>query len=167
MIPFFVGAFLSAGISDWFALAIFALAAITDALDGYIARKQNLITDFGKLMDPLADKLMVMTAFICFTAAGILHPIITVFVMAREFFVTGMRSIATSKGKVIAADIWGKAKTVSQDTAIIIILLKRSMGSADDSFFGILALVSIAVMTMLTVVSVVNYCIKNKELFKG
>lgn len=166
MIPLFAGAFLSSGISDWITLSLFALAAITDALDGYIARKQNLVTDFGKLMDPLADKLMVMTAFICFTSAGILHPFITIFIMAREFFVTGLRSIASSKGKVIAADIWGKAKTVSQDVAIIIILLKSATASANGSFFGILATVSVVVMTALTIISVFNYCIKNKELFK-
>ena len=77
MIPLFVAAFLTGGISDWITLALFALASITDALDGYIARKQNLVTDFGKLMDPLADKLMVMAAFVCFTYAGLLHPAIT------------------------------------------------------------------------------------------
>ena len=123
MIPLFVGAFLTDGISDWITLSIFAVAAITDALDGYIARKQNIVTDFGKLMDPLADKLMVMAAFVCFTAAGILHPIITVFIMAREFFVTGLRSIASSKGKVIAADIWGKAKTVSIYALMVVHLI--------------------------------------------
>lgn len=166
MIPLFVGAFLTDGISDWITLSIFAVAAITDALDGYIARKQNIVTDFGKLMDPLADKLMVMTAFVCFTAAGILHPIITVFIMAREFFVTGLRSIASSKGKVIAADIWGKAKTVSQYVAIIVILVKSATGSGNGSFFGILATVCIVVMTALTLISVLNYCLKNKEFFK-
>ncbi|MBR2639995.1 MAG: CDP-diacylglycerol--glycerol-3-phosphate 3-phosphatidyltransferase [Oscillospiraceae bacterium] len=167
MIPFFVAAFLTAKISDWVTLSIFVIAAITDALDGYIARKQNIVTDFGKLMDPLADKLMVMAAFICFTAAGIIHPLITVFVMAREFFVTGLRSIATSKGKVIAADIWGKAKTVSQYTAIIVILVKSATHSANESFLGILAVVCIALMTALTLISVLNYCLKNKEFFKG
>lgn len=167
MIPFFVAAFLTAKISDWVTLSIFVIAAITDALDGYIARKQNIVTDFGKLMDPLADKLMVMAAFICFTAAGIIHPLITVFVMAREFFVTGLRSIATSKGKVIAADIWGKAKTVSQYTAIIVILVKSATYSANESFLGILAVICIALMTALTLISVLNYCLKNKEFFKG
>ncbi|MBQ6878569.1 MAG: CDP-diacylglycerol--glycerol-3-phosphate 3-phosphatidyltransferase [Oscillospiraceae bacterium] len=167
MIPFFVAAFLTAGISDWVTLAIFALAAITDALDGYIARKKNLVTDFGKLMDPLADKLMVITAFICFTAADIIHPLITVTVVAREFFVTGLRGIATTNGKVIAADIWGKAKTVSQYVAIIVVLVKRSVGASSESFLGILATVSIAAMIVLTIVSLINYCIKNKEFLKG
>lgn len=167
MIPFFVGAFLTAGINDWITLAIFVIASLTDALDGYIARKQNLITDFGKLMDPLADKLMVMTAFICFTAADIIHPLITVTIMAREFLVTGLRGIATAKGKVIAADIWGKAKTVSQDASIIIVLIQRASGASGESVFGILATVSIVVMTALTLISALNYCLKNKEFFKG
>ncbi len=166
MIPLFVGAFLTAGISDWVTLALFVLAALTDALDGYIARKHNLVTDFGKLMDPLADKLMVMAAFICFTAAGILHPLITVAVVAREFFVTGLRSIATSRGKIIAADIWGKAKTVSQYVTIIVILVKNAAGTFFESFLGILATVSIFVMIALTVISVINYCLKNKEFLK-
>ncbi len=167
MIPFFVWAFLSAGISDWVTLAIFVIAAITDALDGYVARKQNIVTDFGKLMDPLADKLMVITAFICFTAVGTLHPIITIIIMSREFLVTGLRSIASSKGKVIAADIWGKLKTISQDVTIIAILVKSAFGAGDTSFFGIFAYVCVAAMTVLTVVSALNYCLKNKEFFKG
>ena len=129
MIPLFIGAFLIEGISDWITLVIFASAAITDALDGYIARKKNIVTDFGKLMDPLADKIMVMSAFVCFTAAGILHPIITIVILAREFLITGLRSVATSKGKVIAADIWGKAKTVSQYAFIIVTLIRRSTSS--------------------------------------
>ena len=167
MIPLFVGAFLAEGISDWITLSFFAIAAITDALDGYIARKQNIVTDFGKLMDPLADKMMVMAAFVCFTAAEILHPIITIFIIARELLVTGLRSIASSKGKVIAADIWGKVKTISQYVAIIVILVKRATCSGDGSFFGILATACIAIMTVLTLISVLNYCFKNKEFFKG
>ena len=119
MVPLFVGAFLSERVSDWIALAIFAIAALTDALDGHIARKQNIVTDFGKLMDPLADKVMVMAAFVCFSAAGLIHPVITIVVLAREFYVTGLRSVAVSKGKVIAADFLGKAKTISQYAVVI------------------------------------------------
>lgn len=167
MIPFFVFAFLSAEINDWVTLLIFAAAAITDALDGYIARKQNIVTDFGKLMDPLADKLMVMSTFICFTAVGILHPIITIIIMSREFLVTGLRSIASSKGKVIAADIWGKLKTIFQDVTVIAVLLKSAMGAPDGSFIGIVTTICIVVMTALTLISAINYCLKNKEFFKG
>ncbi|MBR3610379.1 MAG: CDP-diacylglycerol--glycerol-3-phosphate 3-phosphatidyltransferase [Oscillospiraceae bacterium] len=166
MIPFFAWAFLSPGISDWVTLGIFALAAITDALDGAIARKQNIVTDFGKLMDPLADKVMVMTAFICFTAVGILHPVITIIIMTREFLVTGLRSIASTRGKVIAADIWGKLKTISQDAAVIAVLLKSAFGAGDGSFLGIAEHIFVAAMTVLTLVSALNYCWKNKEFFK-
>lgn len=164
MIPLFVFAFLSDGISNWFALIIFVLAAITDALDGYIARKQHIVTDLGKLMDPLADKLMVMSAFICFTATGILHPAVVIIVMSREFLVTGLRSIASAKGRVIAADIWGKAKTISQDVAAIVILVWK----CSPIFPNLLSVISYAcvwIMTLLTVFSAVNYCIKNKDIF--
>ena len=90
MIPLFIGAFLVEGISDWITLVIFAAAAITDALDGHIARKKNIVTDFGKLMDPLADKIMVMSAFVCFTAAGILHPIITIVILFVLLYMGGI-----------------------------------------------------------------------------
>ncbi len=167
MIPAFVWAFFSEGTSDWVTFAIFILAAITDTLDGAIARKQNIVTDFGKLMDPLADKLMVMSAFICFTAAGMLNPIITIIIMAREFLVTGLRSIASSKGKVIAADFLGKAKTIMQDVAIGAILVRSATNAAEGTFAGVVTYICIAVMTFLTVVSAMNYCFKNKEFFKG
>lgn len=164
MIPFFAAAFLIDGISNWFALLFFVLAAITDALDGYVARKRNIVTDLGKLMDPLADKLMVMSAFICFTATGILHPAITIIIMSREFLVTGLRSIAQSKGRVIAADIWGKLKTISQDVAIIVILVWKS-SPIFVGFLEVLSVICVAAMTVLTVFSAINYCIKNKDIF--
>ncbi len=167
MIPFFAAAFLTQGISDWLTLGIFALASITDWLDGFLARKKNLVTDFGKLMDPLADKLMVMTAFICFTAEGLLHPAITIIILAREFLVTGLRMLATTKGKVIAADIWGKLKTVSQDVAIILILLQSAIGAPSGSLIGMTVHILVWVMTFLTLISAINYCIKNKEIFKN
>ncbi len=164
MIPLFVLAFLSENISSWFALAIFVIAAITDALDGYIARKQNIVTDLGKLMDPLADKLMVMSAFICFTAAGVLHPAVTIIIMSREFLVTGLRSIASSKGRVIAADIWGKLKTISQDTAAIVILVWKC-SPIFPNLLSVIAYACVWIMTLLTIFSAVNYCIKNKDIF--
>ena len=166
MIPFFVAAFLIADISDWVTLLIFVLAAITDALDGHIARKQNIVTDFGKLMDPLADKIMVLSAFICFTAAGILHPIITIIILAREFLVTGLRSIASSKGRVIAADIFGKVKTISQYVYIIVVLVKRAVAPEFEVALGILTVISIVVMLALASISAINYCFKNKDIFK-
>ena len=158
MIPLFVAAFLTAGISDWVTLALFALAAITDALDGYIARKKNIVTDFGKLM--------VMAAFICFTYAGLLHPAVTIVVMSREFLVTGIRTLATSKGKVIAADFLGKLKTVFQDITIILILVQSATGSPDASIIGVTTYLCIWIMAVLAIISAVNYCLKNKDIFK-
>lgn len=165
MIPFFVFVFLSEDISTWVAFGIFVLAAATDALDGYIARKQNIVTDFGKLMDPLADKLMVMAAFVCFTSVGILHPAVTVVILAREFIVTGLRSIASTKGRVIGADILGKIKTVSQDVTAIIILLWQSV-SGKPGILEIIARAGIWIMTVFAIISAVNYCIKNADIFK-
>ena len=167
MIPAFVWAFFSEGTSDWVTFLIFILAAVTDTLDGAIARKQNIVTDFGKLMDPLADKLMVMSAFICFTAAGMLHPVITIIIMAREFLVTGLRGLASSKGKVIAADFLGKLKTIMQDIAIGAILVRSATNAPNGSFVGVVTYICIVVMALLTVISAANYCFKNKEFFKG
>lgn len=166
MIPLFVAAFLAGGISNWVALALFIIAAITDALDGYIARKKNLVTDFGKLMDPLADKILVMSAFICFTYAGIFHPAVAIVVMSREFLVTGIRMIASSKGKIIAADIWGKLKTISQDVTAILVLFRCALGVGSDSFIGIIVYAITWIMVLLTIYSGVNYCLKNKEIFE-
>ena len=166
MIPLFVAAFLAGGTNSWAALVIFILAAITDALDGHIARKKNIVTDFGKLMDPLADKILVMSAFVCFTYAGIFHPAITIVVMSREFLVTGIRMLASSKGKIIAADIWGKLKTVSQDITAVLVLFRCAVGASSDSFIGIIVYAITWVMVLLTIYSGVNYCIKNKEIFE-
>ncbi len=165
MIPFFAAAFLANGVSDWISLAIFVLAAVTDWLDGAIARKKNIVTDFGKLMDPLADKLMVISAFICFTATGLLHPAVAIIVMSREFLVTGVRMLATTKGRVIAADIWGKLKTVFQDAAIIAILFQSAVHAPNESIIGILTYIIIWVMTALTLISAANYCYKNRDIF--
>lgn len=167
LIPVFVWTFLSEGISDWIALIVFSVAGITDFLDGYIARKKNLVTDFGKLMDPLADKLMSASALICYTACSIINPIAVIIIISREFLVTGLRTIAVAKGKVIAADIWGKVKTVFQDMTIIEILVWKSL--EETGFEAILNNVKnilIIIMTLLTVISAINYVVKNKDLFK-
>lgn len=165
MIPVFAATFLTDGISDWVSLAVFVLAAITDWLDGALARKKNIVTDFGKLMDPLADKLMIMSVFICFTATGLLHPAITIIVMSREFLVTGVRMLATTKGRVIAADICGKLKTWFQDITIIVILLKSAIQLPFENVADIITYIIIGVMTALTLISAANYCYKNKDIF--
>ena len=117
MIPFFVF-FLLSGVggsaSKWIALVIFAAASITDTLDGYIARRDNLITDFGKFMDPLADKLLVCSAMICMIPLGKLQAWFVIVIIAREFIISGFRLVAADNDIVIAASYWGKFKTVSQ-----------------------------------------------------
>ncbi len=165
LIPFFVAAFLIPGVSNWIALAIFVAAGVTDLLDGEIARKRNIVTDFGKLMDPLADKLMMMSALVCFSSTGLVHPAVTILIVAREMLVTGLRTLAISKGKVIAADFWGKFKTVSQDLTVIVILVWQSV--SEGVFANVLAgaaNLGIWIMSVLTLVSAVNYLVKNKEL---
>ena len=126
LVPFFVFFLLESYIPhhNLIALVIFAIASYTDHLDGKIARRDNLITNFGKFMDPLADKILVISALICFVASGTVSPWFLILITFREFAVTSIRLVAAGgKGKVIAANIWGKAKTVSQIVAIIIIIL--------------------------------------------
>lgn len=105
------------------ALVVFALASITDMLDGNIARKNNLVTTFGKFLDPLADKLLVMSALICFAFERLIDPIVVVIILGREFMVTGLRLVVANEGVVVAAGIWGKLKTAFTMVALIAIML--------------------------------------------
>ena len=105
------------------ALVLFCAASFTDFLDGFIARKYHLVTNFGKFMDPLADKLLVCSALICFVGKGELAAWIVIIIMAREFIISGFRLVASDNGVVIAANMWGKLKTVSQMIMIILIIL--------------------------------------------
>ena len=161
MIPFFV-AFLMYDIAGdagkWIALVIFIAASITDTLDGYIARKYHLVTNFGKFMDPLADKLLVCSALICFTATGKLAAWITIIIIAREFIISGFRLVAADNDIVIAASYWGKFKTVSQ--MFMLILLIADLGGA----FNMIAQVLIWVSLVLTIVSLIDYIAKNKQV---
>lgn len=162
MIPFFV-AFLmydivgSAG--KWVALAIFIIASLTDTLDGYLARKYHLVTNFGKFMDPLADKLLVCSALICFTATGQLAAWITIIIIAREFIISGFRLIAADNGIVIAASYWGKFKTVSQMILIILMIMDLPYRA-----FQMLIQIFVVIAVVLTVVSLVDYIRKNKSV---
>lgn len=170
LIPVFVFAFLfdpsvTQSPKDWLCFLIYVAAGITDWLDGYIARKNNLVTDFGKLMDPLADKLLNSAALICFTAIGILNPAVVIIIISREFLVTGIRALAASKGEVIAADIWGKLKTVSQDITVGVILFNRA--ATETALLSIISETGVLIMTVLTVISAINYCYKNRALFSG
>ena len=161
LVPFLV-LFMLTGWGDdanrYISLAIFVAASVTDWLDGKIARKYNLITDFGKFMDPLADKLLVCSAMICFIELGKLPAWIVIIIIGREFIISGFRLIAAENGVVIAANYWGKFKTVSQ--MIMIILLLIDLGGA----FDILEQVFIWLSVALTVISLMTYIWQNKNV---
>ncbi|MCR5303838.1 MAG: CDP-diacylglycerol--glycerol-3-phosphate 3-phosphatidyltransferase [Lachnospiraceae bacterium] len=162
MIPFFVFFMLFTETDPgfkWFALALFCLASLTDMFDGMIARKYNLITDFGKFMDPLADKLLVTSAMICLTALGKLPAWVTVIVVAREFAISGFRLIAADNGIVIAASMWGKSKTVSQMAMVILLIADLTY-----PWYVVLSNVVMWIAVILTVVSLVDYIAKNRSV---
>jgi len=162
MIPFFVF-FLLSGVggsaSKWIALVIFAAASITDTLDGYIARRDNLITDFGKFMDPLADKLLVCSALICFVELDKLPAWMVIIIIAREFIISGFRLIASDNGVVIAASYWGKFKTTFQMVMICLMI-------ANFPQLQILTDIIMWIALILTVVSLIDYLVKNKDVMK-
>ena len=150
-------------------LIIFVTAAITDAIDGHIARSRKLVTDFGKFLDPLADKLLVTSAMLVLLEEGRLWGWVVAIILAREFAVTGLRSIAASKGKVIAASMYGKVKTTFQMIMIILLLINNFPFSIIYIHTGIyipMDKIIIVVATLLTIISGVDYFIKNKEVLK-
>lgn len=138
---------------------IFTLAAITDALDGYIARKNNLVTNFGKFMDPLADKLLVCSALICFVEFHLIPSWIAIIIIAREFIVQGLRLIASDNGVVLAAGWWGKLKTVVQIVMSVMLTV-----NLDYAFINVLEVIAIYLALALTIISMMDYLIKNREL---
>ncbi|MGI6006282.1 MAG: CDP-diacylglycerol--glycerol-3-phosphate 3-phosphatidyltransferase [Ruminococcus sp.] len=161
MIPFFVVFMLTSlggAASKWIALAIFVIASLTDALDGYLARRDNLITNFGKFMDPLADKLLVCSALICLIELDKIPCWVVIIIIAREFIISGFRLIASDNGVVIAASYWGKFKTVSQ--MLMIILLIADLGGV----FGTIEQIFIYLSLVLTVVSLIDYLVKNRNV---
>ncbi|MDR1000296.1 MAG: CDP-diacylglycerol--glycerol-3-phosphate 3-phosphatidyltransferase [Clostridiales bacterium] len=145
-------------LSRYLALAVFVIAAVTDALDGYIARSRNLVTNFGKLMDPLADKLLVTAALVAMVQGAELPAWVVAIIISREFLITGFRMLALEKNIVIAASAWGKAKTISQMLMIIFVLLNVLPELAETMLA--------AVATLLTLISAVDYVLKNKSLLK-
>jgi CDP-diacylglycerol--glycerol-3-phosphate 3-phosphatidyltransferase len=123
LIPLFVAALMiDFPAHTWIALAVFAAASITDWFDGRIAREQNLVTNFGKFLDPLADKMLVMSALVCFTSKGWCDSAAVIIILAREFMVSGLRLVTANEGIVVAAGIWGKLKTAFTMIAIVAIL---------------------------------------------
>lgn len=161
LIPFFV-VFMLADVTaydKWIALAVFIAASLTDLLDGHIARKYDLVTNFGKFMDPLADKLLVCSALICLVALARIPAWIVIVIIAREFIISGFRLVASDNGVVIAASYWGKFKTTFQMVMICLMIADLEP----------LALVTQLVMwaaLLLTVVSLVDYLVKNRDVMK-
>ena len=174
------------------AAVLFGIASITDALDGKIARRDNLITDFGKFADPLADKILVISVLVCFVRLGLCGAVPLIIIIFREFAVTSVRLVAAAKGKVIAANMWGKVKTVSQIAAICAIFLMQTaldiislamvgwvvpFGHLQSynwtaywtldtiyNVFNIIGQVLIWIVAVVTVISGVKYLMDNKEV---
>ncbi len=162
LIPFFIIFLLMQ--HYYIAASIFIAASLTDFLDGYIARKYHLVTSFGKLMDPLADKLLVMSALVCLVELGDVPSWMVIIIISREFIISILRAVAASEGIVIAASKWGKYKTISQMAAIISILFRNYPFESWGVPFSLIAL---WVAVILTIISGVDYIVKNKQLFAG
>lgn len=161
LVPFLV-VFLLTGwggeANRWICLAIFVAASVTDWFDGHLARKYNLITNFGKFMDPLADKLLVCSAMICLIPSGKLPTAIVIVIIAREFIISGFRLVASDNGIVIAANYWGKFKTVSQMAMIIVLI--ADLGGVFDLIGQILIWLALA----LTIISLIDYVWTNRQV---
>lgn len=161
LIPFFVLALLAFGGSvrmmRYLAAAIFIVASLTDLLDGKIARKYNLVTNFGKFMDPLADKLLVCSALICLIELGQLPSWMVIIIVSREFIISGFRLVAVEQGVVIAASYWGKFKTTFQMIAVVLMILNLPA-------LNLLTVTCTWIALILTVVSLVDYIVKNHKV---
>ena len=143
--------------TDYIAVGIFIVASLTDLLDGKIARKYNLVTDFGKFMDPLADKLLVCSAMICLIEMGRLSAWIVIVIISREFIISGFRLIAAEQGIVIAASYWGKFKTTFQMIAVILMIVNLPV-------LHFLTVICTWAALVLTVVSLIDYIAKNHKV---
>ena len=161
LIPFFIFFLLVpvTAYDKWIALAIFIIASLTDLLDGKIARKYNLVTNFGKFMDPLADKLLVCSALICLIELHKIPAWMVIIIIAREFIISGFRLVASDNGVVIAASYWGKFKTTFQMIAVCLLI-------ADIPALNLLTQIVLWIAVILTVVSLADYVIKNKNVMK-
>lgn len=162
MIPVYVILMMLTGIQNNYMIAgvVFIIASISDFVDGQIARRCNMVTDFGKFVDPLADKLLVMAAMLCFVEINFIPSWVVIVILAREFIVTGLRVLAASAGVVIAADKIGKLKTTTQMIALVLMHF-----SALSSVIFNISLVLMYIALILTVVSGVNYLYLNRNLF--
>lgn len=179
MVPFFVVFLLMTPEHPnykWAALVLFAVASLTDLLDGYIARKYHLVTNFGKFMDPLADKLLVSAALVCLTALGDIPAWMTIVIISREFIISGFRLIAAERGIVIAAGWLGKWKTaVTMVMLVMKLIVVNAAGFSVDTSgtiggvygsFVMIAEILLWISVILTVVSLIDYLVKNKDVMK-
>lgn len=184
LIPFFIAAFYAPFTCHYFvALGIFAIASITDFFDGKIARKRNLVTDLGKFLDPIADKVLVMSAIVVMVAdpnANVFTSVLgnmlglmlggigVVIIIARELVVSSLRMMAAKQGKVLAAEYIGKVKTFFTDVTLVVVLLASGLYEFSDTagrITAIIALVGFGISVLLTIISGVSYLVKNKEVF--
>ncbi len=174
LIPVFTAIFYIPQIPYRFLISaiIFVVAACTDFLDGYIARKYNMVTNLGKFLDPIADKVLVSTALIVMLTVPTIAPaycgIAVAIILARELIVSGFRMVAASRGMVLAADKLGKAKTIFQDVAIALLLVsgEEFLVINGIELFNIVGLILLVIATILTIVSGINYLVKNKAVLK-
>lgn len=179
MIPVFVACFFCTAIPYNYAIsaAIFALAALTDALDGHIARKYNLVTNLGKFLDPIADKVLVATAFILMIAKYeifglfgygyfVAGAVLVCVILARELIISAFRQIAAAEGIVLAAEKLGKYKTTFQDVCIVVLLVSASLVGTAQKVVSIVGLAFFAVAAVLTILSGVSYVVKNPSVLK-
>lgn len=159
LVPIYAVIFLY---TDWsiLALALFVIAALTDLADGYIARQYSMITTLGKFIDPLADKLLTLTAFVLFTYFGLINPLLVIIIIARELIISVFRAVAASKQVVIAAGNYGKLKTVLQISAIVMIHLYVIMGRSPDIIYWLV----VAAMVAMTVISGADYIYRNRQV---
>ncbi len=177
---FYLASFIPYGIGKFLALAFFMMAAYTDHLDGYLARKHNEVTNLGKFLDPIADKLLVFAALVLICVDHTIIPIfaeIVLFIMlARDFIVGALRQVAASNNVIISADKWGKLKTVLQDIAIAILFAYSALISLGASvavptllieIFMWAGYVLIGLATLVSILSGINYCVKNKKVFEN
>lgn len=176
LVPVFI-AFFYIEMPYWqhYAALVFVAAALTDLFDGQLARRRSIVTDFGKLIDSIADKLLVSSALVMLIAWDLfdgwfssIFVLLVIVMVGREFIISGLRMLAAAKGKVLAADIYGKVKTVVQIVAITIVLMQKGVfeGSFFEQFLRISGIVTMCVATLLSVLSCVHYFTKNKDILK-
>ncbi|NLC19128.1 MAG: CDP-diacylglycerol--glycerol-3-phosphate 3-phosphatidyltransferase [Clostridiales bacterium] len=161
MVPLFVVFMLVPKVpyGNYYAAAVFIIAALSDLLDGYIARKNNLVTNFGKFMDPIADKLLVCSALICFVELKLLPAWVVIIIIAREFIISGFRLVASDSGVVIAASYFAKLKTNVQMVMSVMLII-----NLDNYYINLLEQISIYLAVALTVISLIEYIIKNRNV---